>query len=109
MNTEWKGLWKQDRQGFYAGQVIRKKDIPSYTRIVLRYNKFYDKEKNRPKFVYCFADSDGYKEKCIPLEIEETEEVERLYTAEEVMQVIHGMELEYGLEYGNNLIEDYIY
>ena len=51
MNTKWMGLWSQNRQGFYAGQVIKKQDIPKYTRIVLRYNKFYEKDSNRPRFV----------------------------------------------------------
>ena len=68
MTTNWFGLWAQDRPGVYAGQVIKKSDIPKYTRIVMRNNKFYEKDGNRPKFVYCFADSEGYKDKCIPVE-----------------------------------------
>lgn len=72
MNTKWQGLWQQDRQGFYAGQVIKKAEIPKYTRIVLRYNKFYEKGGNRPRFVYCFADSEGYAEKCVPIEYEDS-------------------------------------
>ena len=71
MTTKWLGLWAQDRQGLYAGQVIKKADIPKYTRVVLRYNKFYEKGGNRPRFVYCFADSDGYQEKCIPVDPED--------------------------------------
>ena len=69
--TQWLGLWAQERQGFYAGQVIKKSGIPEHARIVLRYNKFYEKDGNRPKFVYCFADSEGYKSKCVPLELDE--------------------------------------
>ena len=105
MNTKWLGLWKQERKGIYAGQVIKKSDIPKYTRIVLRRNKFYEKDSNKPWFVYCFADSEGYESKCVPVEIEETE---RLYTKEEVYRIIHGIEEEYGLSWGNNLIEDYL-
>ena len=74
MNTKWLGLWKQERQGFYAGQVIKKGDIPKYTRIVLRYNKYYEKDTNKPRFVYCFADFEGYVSKCVPIEIEEEED-----------------------------------
>lgn len=70
MTTKWQGLWRQDREGFYAGQVIKKDDIPEHTRIVLRYNKFYEKGGNRPRFVYCFADSAGYEDKCVPVEYE---------------------------------------
>lgn len=71
-STNWQGLWAQEREGFYAGKVIKKTDIPEYTRIVLRYNKFYEKDGNKPRFVYCFSDSDGYKEKCIPMEYEDS-------------------------------------
>lgn len=72
MNTKWEGLWKQKRDGVYAGAVIKKSDIPKHTRIVLRYNKYYEKDSNKPKFVYCFADSSGYEEKCIPIEYEDS-------------------------------------
>ena len=87
MTTKWQGLWAQERAGFYAGKVIKKADIPKYTRIVLRYNKFYEKDGNRPRFVYCFADSEGYADKCVPIEYEEAE---RLFTREEVRQIISG-------------------
>ena len=89
MTTKWLGLWSQERAGFYAGQVIKKADIPKYTRIVLRYNKFYEKDSNRPRFVYCFADSEGYADKCIQMDYEE-EYADRLYTREEVRKIING-------------------
>lgn len=73
MKTTWQGLWKQDRDAFYASKVIKKADIPEHTRIVLRYNKFYDKATNRPRFVYCFADSEGYEDLCIPIDKDNTE------------------------------------
>lgn len=72
METKWLGLWAQERQGFYSGQVIKKSDIPKYTRIILRYNKYYEKNGNRPRFVYCFADSEGYESKCVPIEYEDS-------------------------------------
>ena len=72
MNTKWEGLWEQERSSVYAGKVINKKEIPQYTRIVLRKNKYYEKDSGRPKYVYCFADSEGYKDKCVPIEYEET-------------------------------------
>ena len=88
MTTKWMGLWAQERPAFYAGQVIKKADIPKYTRIVLRYNKYYEKNSNRPKFVYCFADAEGYESKCIPIEYDEDEDEygERVYTETEVWQ-----------------------
>ena len=103
--SKWLGLWAQKRQGIYAGSVIKKADIPAYTRVVLRYNKYYEKGGNRPRFVYCFADSKGYEDKCIPVQAEKGT---RLYTEEEVYKVIHGMQIYYGLPYGEDLIEDFI-
>ena len=72
MSTKWQGLWAQNREGFYAGQVIKKSDIPKYTRIVMRYNKFYEKDGNKPRFVYCFSDSEGYEDKCVKVEYAES-------------------------------------
>lgn len=108
--TKWLGLWAQERKGFYAGQVIKKTDIPKYTRIVLRYNKFYEKDSNRPKFVYCFADSEGYESKCIPIELEEKTEGERLYTYDEVYAVMRGacMDGHRGYYPGDLRVEDYV-
>ena len=103
--TKYEGLWAQGRQGFYAGKVINKKDIPNYTRLVIRYNKFYEKDGNRPRFVYCFADAKGYENKCVPLEYEEnaegapykgedgnyyTESGDRLYTRDDARAIIDG-------------------
>ena len=109
MTTKWLGLWGQERQGFYAGQVIKKKDITAYTRLVLRYNKFYEKDSNKPRFVYCFADSEGYADKCIEIEYEEDEEDgERLYTREEVEKVLHGAIRDVEDGYTDLVIEDYV-
>ena len=95
------GLWSQDRQAFYAGQVIKKADIPKYTRLVLRYNKYYEKGGKRPRFIYCFADSEGYESRCVPVEVAErqpykedgtyyTEDGERLFTRDEARAIING-------------------
>lgn len=51
--TNWNGLWR-NREGVYSGQVIAKKDIPPHSRLIIRYNKFYDSNKpNSPRFVFC--------------------------------------------------------
>ena len=109
MTTKWLGLWAQERQGFYAGQVIKKVDIPKYTRIVMRYNKFYEKGGNRPRFVFCFADSEGYAEKCVPIEYQE--EGDRLYNEEEVQIMLNRCACYVGGdgEYGEHLVSDYNY
>ena len=56
--TKWLGLWK-NRSGVYSGRTIKKADIPPYTRIIVRYNKFYEKDSNKPKYVYCFANGEA--------------------------------------------------
>ncbi len=120
MQTKWQGLWTQERSSFYAGRVINKKDIPPYTRIVVRHNKYWEKGKNRPRFVYCFANSEEYSEMC--QEVEEykrpycenetyyDEKGNRLYTHEEVRRIISGAIADgaQGYEAGDILIEDYI-
>lgn len=58
VKTQWLGLWK-NRDAVYSGQVIKKADIPSYSRLIVRYNKFYEKDSNKPMFVYCFANGDA--------------------------------------------------
>lgn len=122
MTTKWQGLWAQERQGFYAGQVIKKTDIPKYTRLVMRYNKFYDKDSNRPRFVYCFADSEGYEDRCIQVELDNgkpykdgetyyTEDGDRLYTKDEVRKIINGTvsDVEYGIHDPYDILpEDFV-
>ena len=127
MNTKWQGLWAQERQGFYSGYVIKKTDIPKYTRLIVRYNKFYEKDSNKPRFIYCFADSEGYTKKCISLEIEDEDDFdcafwndecgayftrngERLYTEDEVQDVINRCACYIGGdgEYGEHLVSDFI-
>ncbi|MBR6615036.1 MAG: hypothetical protein IKK95_03585, partial [Lachnospiraceae bacterium] len=86
MKTKYDGLWEQEKPGVYAGPVIKKKDIPAYTRIILRFNKFYVKGGNRPKFVYRFADAQGFYEECVPIEIED--ECDSLEEEEETKEKI---------------------
>ena len=110
--SKWMGLWEQERPGIFAGQVIKKSDIPKYTRIVLKRNKFYEKgTNNRPKFVFCFSDSEGYESRCVPIEEAQrspykgddghyyTEDGERLFTREDARAIINGTvaDVEYGI------------
>ena len=120
--TKWEGLWAQEMQAFYAGKVIKKADIPKYTRIVLRYNKYYEKGSTKPRFVYCFADSEGYESKCVPVEMAErqpykedgiyyTEDGERLFTRDEARAIINGTvsDVEYGIHDPYDILpEDFV-
>jgi hypothetical protein len=115
--TKWYGLWK-NRQGVYSGQIIKKADIPKYARLVIRFNKYYDADSNKPKFVYCFAS--GEKEKAITIEndtkefisrVEELEEeLDGMYTRDQVQYCINRA-LEYGRQgyyAGDIIVEDFV-
>ena len=63
--------------------------------------------------MYCFADSEGYASKCVPIELEESEDLpykgddgnyytetgERLYTREDARAIINGTfrDCQYGI------------
>lgn len=68
--TEWLGLWCQ-REGVYSGNVLKKADIPKYAKLIVRYNKFYQKDGNRPRFVYCFASGPAANALTINIDSEE--------------------------------------
>lgn len=81
MKTEWQGLWSQGHPGLYASKVFKKEDItelPRYTRILLKYNKYYEKDGDRPRMVFCFADAEEYKDACVPLEVGRDSEYHQL-------------------------------
>lgn len=87
--TEWKGLWR-NRAGVYSGQVLKKADIPKYARLIVRKNRFYDADSNRPMFVYTFAQ--GEASDAITIETRDTVQdlAKRynLYTREEVETIV---------------------
>lgn len=121
-STKWEGLWAQVRSGVYAGKVIKKSDIPKYTRLIVMHNRYWKKENNTPRYVYCFADSEGYEDKCIDLRIDEgrphkedgtyyDEDGERLYTKDEVRKIINGTveDVEYGISDPYDILpEDFV-
>ena len=115
--TNWYGLWN-NREGVYSGQVIKKSDIPAYARLIIRYNKYYEKDSNKPRFVYCFASSDA--EKAITIEtskdeyitLSEAEELTemRCFTDEQLQRLINIIAVEVGGngEYGEHIISDFV-
>ena len=115
--TQWLGLWRH-RDGVYSGQVIKKSDIPAHARIIIRYNKYYDKDSSSPRFVYCFASGDAAKAitiECSKSEyicMSEAEELQymRCFTDEQLQQLINLVACETGGqgEYGEHIISDYV-
>lgn len=115
--TKWQGLWWHPEINAFTSAVLDLADLRKFKgkiRIQIRKNRFFDNGKNgRPNYNFVIRDANSAA--FIPMEIEEDdacspiEESERLYTEDEVYRIIHGMEEEYGLSYGNNLISDYVY
>ena len=115
--TKWYGLWN-NREGVYSGQVIKKSDIPAYARIVLRYNKFYEKDSKRPRFVYCFANGDAANAITMEVSTDEyitlSEGVEmsemRCFTDDQLQRLINRVACEVGgrSEYGEHIISDFV-
>lgn len=120
--TSWQGLWKA-RKSVYKSQVIRKKDIPAFARLIVRYNKFYSADSQRPRFVFCFANGKAEQAITMEREFEEgttlckydeengiyyTMDDERLYTRDEVQRAINGATRSALSGYTDNIVEDYI-
>ncbi len=82
--TKWEGLWRQ-REGVYSGKTVKKGDIPAYAKLIVRHNKYYEKDSKRPQYVYCFAT--GTAANAITLE-NETSDYITLSEAENVMDKV---------------------
>ena len=117
--TKWTGLWWHPEINAFTSGVINLSDLRKFkgnVRLQVRKNKFYNNGENgRPN--YCFTIRDAKSEVFHELEVVDDEQPDyptdkdgnRLYTEDEMWRVIHGMEIEHGLSYGDNLISDYIY
>lgn len=115
--TKWQGLWWHPEYNGFSSTVLSLSDIRKFkgnVRLYVRKNKYYNGGENgRPN--YCFTIKDADAEVFNLLEVEDDDFVyrdkdgNRLYTEEEVWRVIHGMEVEHGLSWGDNLISDYLY
>lgn len=105
--TKWSGLW-YNGHSIYAGQVIKKADIPKFTRIILRHNKYWTEDSNRPRFVYTFADSNEYRNMVTRLEEQENdvgdEEYIRLDTAIRIAREMLS-DMQYGFSYDDLTVE----
>lgn len=116
--TSWEGLWWHAEYNGFSSKAIDLSALRKFrgkVRLYIRKNKLYEDGKNgRPNYQFCIKDAQS--EVFNSLEVVEDgdgtprdRDGNRLYTEEEVWQVIHGMQREYGLPYGNDLISDYVY
>ena len=56
--SKWFGLWKNDDKHYMISQPIEKESLNDTFRIIIKKNKFYTKDSNRPN--YCFAIGSDY-------------------------------------------------
>lgn len=116
--TKWEGLWYHPEYGGFSSAAFSLSDLREFkgpVRLYVKKNRFFNGgENSRPNYHFTIKDANSQTFHALEVE-DENEEIytdrdgNRLYTEEEVYTIIHGMENEYGLSYGNDLIEDYIY
>ena len=118
--TEWYGLWKNG--GVYSGYTMKKADSPPYSKIVLRFNKFYKKDSGRPRFQYCFANGDATRALTVELSDEEAEtiaalkariaeleeQIDDMYTYDEVTSAVRAAARDGANGYTDVIASDYV-
>ena len=116
--TNWEGLWWHSEYNGFSSACIDLSALKKFkgkVRLFVRKNKFYNKGENgRPNYHFCIKDANADVFHILEVEEDEDEDClrdkdgNRLYTEDEVWKVIHGMEVEHGLSYGDNLISDFV-
>jgi hypothetical protein len=106
--TKWEGLWRQ-REAVYSGKVIKKKDLPDKARLIVRYNKYYASDSNRPKFIYCFASGEAYDAITLESDDEYTDCYRLTYTQLQALIDLVATEAGGPGEYGRHIVNDFLY
>lgn len=90
MKSQYLGLWKCERTGWYMSQPITKKqlkEIKGKLRIIMRYNKYHNPEKNTPRFIFAFADAES-AENVVSLKFDSDEFEEMINSLEEAKRLV---------------------
>ena len=58
MKSDYQGLWKSEKIGWYNSKVFNKKELPDKFTIVMRYNKYHEPKKKTPNFIFNFRESE---------------------------------------------------
>lgn len=100
MKTNYMGLWKQERAGWYCSKAFTKKqlqELPAKCRLVLRYNKYHKpQENNTPKFIFTFADAESSQNLCDIQQLEDTAENDVIEELKEKLKEINRLSDGYG-------------
>ena len=127
--TGWLGLWYHNDSHSWSSAVIDLSAFKSFkgtARIYMRKNKYYEKDTNRPNYVFVICDSNSQR---FVQEVEIQDDVwdreewikvykrndkfidendNRLFTREEVREVIRGVIRDVQCGYTDLLPEDYV-
>ena len=126
--TKWQGLWYHPESYSYTSATLNLADIKSFkgnVRIIVKKNKFYEKDSNKPNYVFMLVDSDSEKYSLWEVEDDEdnedrpyreegnfyTGEGKRLYTEKEAQRAINMAVCDavgHDGYYGEFLVSDYV-
>lgn len=87
--TNWQGLWYHDEYHGFSSAALSLAELRKFkgkVRLFVYKNKFYEKDSNRPNYVFRIMDADA--EVFNTVEVEDMEEEERLYTEDEVQSIL---------------------
>ena len=110
--SNWIGVWWHPDIAMFTSASINIAELRKYkgnVRVCLRKNKAYQSGTNRPNYVLCIRDSQSAEGECIEL-FDDSEEIERKYTREEVRRVLCGAceDGRRGYSPEDLIIEDYV-
>lgn len=109
MKSQYEGLWKSERTGWYCSKPMTQADIkklPKKCRILMRYNKYYEKDSNKPNFIFAFADAEGME--AVTIESDKKEYVSELDSIKSKLSEIRSYSI-YGQDSCENYDEPYRY
>lgn len=119
--TNWLGLWYHKENYLYMSTALNLADLRKFKgniRLVVRKNRYYEKDTNRPNMIFCITDANS--ENPSRFEVIETGEMidtqyrtsegERLYTRDEVLDCINGaiIDARNGFGIGDVSPDDYV-
>lgn len=87
--TKWQGLWYHPESYSFSSTTLSLADIKKFkgkVRLIVKKNKFFEKDSSKPNYVFMLVDSNN--EKYSPWEVENEEKV---YTEEELTSIIRGV------------------
>lgn len=132
--SKWFGLWNNDEKHYMVSQPINIEELKTFIdndnfRLIIKKNKYYKKDSNRPYYNFAIGDTYGSSTNAITSEdmqydnlldnLEEMSEYEicdfieenygiRLFTYSKVQEVMHEANYDGTQGYTDIILEDYI-